>query len=377
MFQENLSPIEILKKLEIISKKKIIPGETLIFLDEVQLCPNAIKSLRYFYEKMPAIHIIAAGSLIGFALDNISIPVGRVVFKHLTPLSFQEYLINTDNIILYEYLMNHKYKESFEASIHEKATRLFKQYVSYGGMPEVLSEESNYSQEEILGNLLEAYRQDFPKYTQKNKELKYTQLVFEQIPRLIAKQFKFTQISREVKAVHLRDSIELLKKANVINLIYSTSAVDPLLGMRLDRYKLLYLDVGLMQKSCKMDFKEWLDPNSLMLINKGAIAEQVVGQEIIANSNYKRPQLFYWERSKKGSSAEIDYILELNTGVFPVEVKSDSPGTLKSMQLFLEKYPQCKQGLRVSGLNLDNQKNLLSLPAYAFGTWLRKHLYMQ
>lgn len=373
----DMDPHNILRRLELESGQRIEVSETLIFLDEAQLCPDSLLSLRYFYEKLPELHIIAAGSLIEFGLENISIPVGRVTLRHLSPLSFEEFLLNSNNELLLEELQNSDYQSPFNLTVHSKGLSLLRDYLAIGGMPAVVKsflEDRNYLKaEELQEDLIQTYFRDFPKYIKKNSEYRYVETVFNHVPQIICKQFKYSQISREIKSNYLRHGISLLVKSNLFDYIFSSQNYPLSASYNPDRYKLLFVDVGLLQRASGLSLKQWMTDDSLQLINSGQIAEQFVGQEILANSGFRRDKLFFWEKHKDGSSAEIDYLIERNGNIYPIEVKAGSTGTLKSLQHYLSMNPNVPYGIRLGTGNIERSPwRITTIPAYAWGSFLRK-----
>ena len=374
-FDSGYDPAKILRRIEALADQRLTIGRTLLFFDEVQFCPEAIISLRYFFEEMPDLHIIAAGSLLEFTIDKISIPVGRVTFRHLGPMSFEEFLFNSGNQILLDEIKEHSISMPFPEALHNKAIFLLKEYLAIGGMPQVVAsylEHQDYLRcQELLTDLLESYLKDFPKYSSKHSDLKYIDTVFSRIPHFVGNQFKFVQISRAIQSKYLRSGLDLLDKADLVKFIYKTSGIPLGANYNPQRFKLLFIDIGLMQRACDLYIARWIT-DSYNLINAGPVSEQFVGQEICANANYKREKLYYWARNKSGSSAEVDYMVEHLNGVTPVEVKAGTSGRLKSMQLLLKTNPDISEGIKVSLDNFEKDNNIQSIPLYAFGSWLEK-----
>ena len=374
-FDSGYDPAKILRRIEALADQRLTIGRTLLFFDEVQFCPEAIISLRYFFEEMPDLHIIAAGSLLEFTIDKISIPVGRVTFRHLGPMSFEEFLFNSGNQILLDEIKEHSISMPFPEALHNQAIFLLKEYLAIGGMPQVVAsylEHQDYLRcQELLTDLLESYLKDFPKYSSKHSDLKYIDTVFSRIPHLVGNQFKFVQISRDIQSKYLRSGLDLLDKADLVKFIYKTSGIPLGANYNPQRFKLLFIDIGLMQRACDLYIARWIT-DSYNLINAGPVSEQFVGQEICANANYKREKLYYWARNKSGSSAEVDYMVEHLNGVTPVEVKAGTSGRLKSMQLLLKTNPDISEGIKVSLDNFEKDNNIQSIPLYAFGSWLEK-----
>ncbi len=367
---DTLNPNEICSKLEVFLNQKIIPGKTLLFLDEIQNCPKAITALRYFKEKMENLHVIAAGSLLEFALneEQFSFPVGRVQFLYLKPLSFDEYLINIDRNNLLNFLNRCSLSEPLDSSMHELCMKHLREYFLLGGMPAVIRkfvETSSFKDcEQTLTLLLETYRNDFPKYTSKT-EYQYLQLFFEKAPGLITQQFKFSHIDQEVRSASLKRALQQLNWAGLIQTVIGTSASGiPLQAHAKDSLlKLLFLDLGLVNRSLKLDLTStW--SQDLLTINSGALAEQFVGQELLAYADpFAKEQLYFWKREKAGSSAEIDYVMQVDGKIIPIEVKAGATGSLKSLSLFMqEKKSIC--GIRISQHPLSFHQGILSVPLY-------------
>jgi predicted AAA+ superfamily ATPase len=375
-FESGYDPAKILRRIEALAGQRLTIGKTLLFFDEVQFCPEAIISLRYFFEEMPDLHIMAAGSLLEFTIEKISIPVGRVTFRHLGPMSFEEFLHNSGNQILLEEIREHPVSMPFPEALHNRAISLLKEYLAIGGMPQVVAsyiEHQDYLRcQELLADLLESYLKDFPKYSSKYSDLKYIDTVFSRVPHLVGNQFKFVQISRDIQSKYLRSGLDLLDKADLVNFIYKTSGIPLGANYNPQRFKLLFIDIGLMQRACDLNIARWIT-DSYNLINAGPVSEQFVGQEICANTNFKREKLYYWARDKSGSSAEVDYIIEHLSGVTPVEVKAGTSGRLKSMQLLLKTNPDISEGVKVSLDNFEKGNNIQSIPLYAFGSWLERN----
>ncbi len=367
---ETLKPDEILPKIEIINQQKIVPGETLLFLDEIQACPNAIIALRYFREMLPALHVMGAGSLLEFALQEkgMHMPVGRVQYLYLKPLSFQEYLQVSGNDNLLAFLETANLSEGVPSVIHEQALKLVREYMIIGGMPMVVSE---YMQNHTLRTcqeyqtlLLRTYSDDFAKYSA-SAHHKYLQRVYNQTPGLVGQQVKYSNIAEDMPSRYLKSAISDLNKADVLSTIYATavSGLPLMTHINEKKFKLLFLDVGLLKRATKLDM-ELLFNEDLLLLNRGALAEQFVGQELLAYQDaYDVPELFYWARDKKNSQAEVDYITNVDANIVPIEVKSGKTGTLKSLQLLMQE-KKLPLGLRVSEKPLEFRDNILSVPFY-------------
>ncbi len=369
---ETLQPAEINNLITTISRQPIVPGETLLFLDEVQECPNAIMALRYYKELMPELHVIAAGSLLEFVLNDeaFRMPVGRVHSLYLKPLSFKEFLMALEYHDLLQQLATASVTTVFNPAIVELLESLLQLYFIVGGMPEAVNayiQNKDFSQTKIIQlSLLNTFRNDFGKYASLAKH-KYLQRIFEKAPGLVAQHFKYSQIDPEMQSRDLKAAIETLQFAGLIYQVFASGATGLPLNALISykKYKLLFLDIGLVKASSNLDADVMLRKD-LMLVNKGDLAEQFVGQELLAYAEpYSAGQLYYWEREAKGSSAEVDYVINVGEVILPLEVKSGKTGTLKSMNYFLKNLSNSKPlGIKVSMQPLSLSDNILSIPLY-------------
>ena len=333
-------PREILTKLEFALRKPIREGRTLLFLDEIQNCPEALIALRYFKEQMPKLHVIAAGSLLEFLLreEDFSFPVGRVEFLYLRPLSFIEYLQAASPFVA-KRLLELDLKQPPSELEHTELLKWVRRYLFIGGMPSAvknsLEQDSLLDSQRVHYRILQAYESDFGKYA-KHTQHKYLHMVFQKAPALIAQVLKYRRIDEEVRSRELKPAIELLCHAGLLQRVFATTAAGLPLHAHLkdDRFKLLYLDVGLLQTITKVDANLFFD-QEIIQINSGMIAEQFVGQELLAHSPpYQNAPLLFWERIN-GGLAEVDFIVTVGSEIIPVEVKAGATGTLRSLQSFL------------------------------------------
>lgn len=364
---DSLDPVKIISKLEVTTQKSITPGKTLLFLDEIQECPRAILALRYFKEKMPELHVIGAGSLLEFALEDqkFSFPVGRVQFAYLKPLSFQEFLLASGEEKLIEFLST---ATEVPAVIHDHALNLVRQYLLVGGMPAAtkafLAKHSYTACEKIQTALLKTHQNDFGKYAPHTHHPLLQQL-FDKAPQLVGQHFQYVKVNREARSREIKRALDQLSHANLISRIYCSHANGLPLRAEINerKFKLLFLDVGLLQRTNQVESRlVWEE--DLLLINNGQLAEQFVGQELQAYSSfYDERQLFFWERAKKGSEAEIDYVISMNSHIVPIEVKAGKTGRLRSLHQFLQE-KGCPLGVRISQHPLKKEGNVLSVPLY-------------
>lgn len=367
---DSLKPRDILNRIFLNSGKSITPGKTLLFLDEIQECPNAIKALRYFKEEMPELHVIAAGSLLEFALndESISMPVGRAYYLYLKPLSFLEYLNVSSKPHLTDYLSTVTLTENIDPIVHNQLLKKLREYFVLGGMPAVIQEylrTEDLSKVQIMQNsLMNLYRDDFGKYAPKVNHL-YMRRILERAPGLIGEHFKYVKIDPEMGSRELKKALDYLVRAGLVNIVYHSNASGLPLNTFINEknFKLLMLDIGLCNAMSLLSPQLLLEED-LLLINRGALAEQFVAQELLAYQPvYIENQLFYWDRAKGSSTAEVDYVINVDDKIIPIEVKSGKTGSLRSLQLFLNEKKR-DFGIRLSLKPLSFKNRVLSIPLY-------------
>jgi predicted AAA+ superfamily ATPase len=371
IFEKDLKPERIVRELSLIVGKRITPGKTLLFLDEIQEVPLAISALRYFYEEMPSLHVIAAGSLLDFTLEKVGLPVGRVTSLYMYPLSWVEFLLAKKEDLLFSALFESSLKNPLSEVIHKKLLSILGEYFAMGGMPEVVSTWINTSDPyrcfKVQQDLADTYKQDFQKYSKKH-QVKYIEILFEQIPRQLGKKFKFFEIPGEYRKRDLTPCLELLIKGNVAHSIYHTSAQGLPLGaeININSFKTLFLDIGLAQRMLGLNLKEWFLNPIDAFINQGPIVEAFVGQEILAYADpFQKQALYYWHREMPASQAEVDYIIQQKSNIIPIEVKSGTTGRLKSLHEFFKTHPTTSYAIRFSGHNYSQYEKIHSYPLYA------------
>jgi predicted AAA+ superfamily ATPase len=377
IFKTDLKPGRIIRDLSLLIQTRIIPGETLLFLDEIQEAPEAITALRYFFELMPKLHVIAAGSLLEFQIEKIGLPVGRVSIMYMQPLSFREFLTadrNDDYLPVIDATFENA---TINRAIHNRLLKILGEYIAIGGMPEAVNcwIETGEFQEcrQIHQSLIETYRQDFHKYS-KRHQIKYLDRLFNEVPNMLGRKFKFSSISGECRKRELDPALDLLQQAGIVHKIWHSPGHGlPLgAGMNYNRFKVLFLDIALSQTVLHMDMVRWILNPREQIINKGAIAESFAGLELIAGADVSiKPQLFYWHREARSSNAEIDYLTVINSMVIPVEIKSGKEGTLKSMRMFLDTHPDSPYGIRFYGGMPHSSNNIRSLPLYCVASQFR------
>lgn len=363
-FSSELSPEKILNYIES-HTGRISPGRTLLFIDEIQACPRAITALRYFYEELPELHVVAAGSMLEFAFEQISVPVGRIQHLHLQPMTFYEFLPAVGKELLAERMMEHPREQSggFLQAIHEQ----LRYYFFVGGMPEaVLAYRENRSlldAYEVHAEIVSSYREDFAKY---RPAVDHTCLdtIFQNVARSVGQQIVYTRLYPHASGNTNHRAFDLLCRAKLLSQIKSTNPSGFPLGLDKKRFKAFVVDIGVMQHLCGTQPSMAVEQNDLLSIYRGQLAEQFVAQEFLA---WHEEELHYWSRTARSANAEVDFIAIKDGKIYPVEVKSGPAGRLKSLHLCLKTYPNCEQGwvLRDGPYEELPEQKLVFWPLYA------------
>ncbi len=368
-FEGNLDPRKILSFLEL-AVGPIRAGNTLLFFDEIQACPRTIMALRYFYEQMPELHVVAAGSLLEFAFGEISIPVGRVQYLYIQPMTFYEYLLAIGKDPMARASLANP--ADVDGTVQQMILDELRSYFYIGGMPECVKtwrdSESMLSAFQVQSEILDSYRDDFAKYLPRIN-ITCLDSVFLNVSKSVGEQLKYTRLSRGYSGQTNHKAFDLLVKARVIHKIPSCDPSGLPLGATANpkKFKAAMLDVGLLQRLCQVPVEQELQHENLLAMYRGKLAEQFVAQELLAWHNL---ELFYWSREARGSSAEVDYLVVKKGSIYPVEVKSGSGGSLRSLHLMLEKYSNCSHGLVLYSGTYERrlEQKLEFLPLYAVAT---------
>jgi len=378
VFEKHSNPRLICEELSTLYEEPLKAGKTLLFLDEIQACVDAISALRYFFEQMPELHVIAAGSLLEFALQRIpSYAVGRIRSVYMYPFSFEEFLVAQKRSLLLQKLMAASPENPVSDEIHEELSLLFLRFLVIGGMPEVVAKYavtgSLLDCQNILDDLTQAFFIDFAKYKQRVPVIRLED-VFSSIIAQTGHKFSYSQSVSSAMHVHanhvqIKESIDLLKMAGLVYSATHSSADDlPLSAQMNPRYrKLMIFDTGIYQRFLRLDLSGILLDNKIEQVNKGALAEMFAGIELVKTQNNRIPaELYYWQREKSGSTAEVDYIVPIGQEIIPVEVKAGTKGAMQSLFLFL-KEKQRPYGIRCSMENFGTFQNIKIFPLYAAG----------
>lgn len=371
VFERSSDPKQICDELSLIYDMPIVPGKTLLFLDEIQSCIPAISSLRFFYEDYPEQHIIAAGSLLEFALEELpSFGVGRIRSLFLYPFSFDEYLRAMGMNLLADAVQKSSPEKPFSNAVHDKCKQELIRFILIGGMPEVVA---MYAQggtllecQKVLDDLTFSLYDDFSKYKERVPSARLRE-VFASVIHQTGGKFTYSQASQGSNHWQIKESVGLLELAGIVYPVTHTSANGlPLAAeMNTKHRKFLVFDTGIYQRFLKLDLGQLLTAKSMEQVNKGALAELFVGLELLKSAPSNSPILLhYWQREKPGSNAEVDYVVQCNADIVPIEVKSGTKGSMQSMFQFLSE-KEYAYGIRCSMENFGIYQNVKIYPLYA------------
>ena len=342
IFEYNLESKRIISELELVLNKKITAEKDLLFFDEIQECPKAIMSLRYFYEEIPKLHVIAAGSLLEFALKDISFPVGRMQMLQMYPMNFEEYLIANGKDLWAEEIT--QAENQLSDTVTELINNEMYNYFIIGGMPECvsafLSTGSILEAIHIQTDLIATYRQDFSKYSG-HADKRCLNSVLSAVAQRTGEQIKYSKLDENYTNPTIRKAFELLETARLFSKVRATSPAGMPLGASASekKFKSVFLDIGLMSNFCGFYSDKTINKKRFTSAYKGKMAEQFVGQELRFTRDR---ELYYWSRDARGSTAETDYLIEKEGEIIPVEVKSGKSGRLTSLHLLMESFPNIK-----------------------------------
>jgi uncharacterized protein len=373
-----------LREIEALSGIPVSTPGAILFLDEIQSTPHALQLLRYLYEEKKELPVIAAGSLLEFTLadHSFSMPVGRIEYMHLGPMTFTEFILAAEPALT-RYIQDFSMTSPLPAAAHEKLKKEQRKYVFTGGMPEAVQVwcESGSLKEvgDVHRSIAETYEDDFSKYA-RSHQLVLMQRVFRTIPRIVGNKVKYSNISREHPSGKIKEILDLLTKAKICHKVYHShcSGLPRNTDIKDTVYKLLFMDIGLMNHICGNDWTYLQAVPDRDLVNEGAIAEQFIGQHLLTAPDFP-PSLHYWVRQARTANAEIDYVTSHGPWIIPVEVKSGKSGSLKSLQQFVTKknislavrFDLNPPGLQKTAHRITTEKGvetagytLLSLPLY-------------
>ena len=377
LFRESISMEEFKDIVQIKFSQTLIPGETLVFLDEIQNSPCLIKLLRFFYELMPELHVIASGSLLDVIIERegFSFPVGRVEFAYMYPLDFFEFLEAKKETELLEYLKNISLEKKIPDGLHQKALKQFYEYTMIGGMPEIVqayaANRDIHALSSLYASLLTGYCEDVYKYSSL-ANAKYLHYVIEKAPLYAGTTITYDKFGdSHFRSREMGQAFSTLEKAMLLYQSWATKSVEiPLIEQFKRPRKLLFLDVGLVnyQMGIQEDFLKLRELDDLY---RGRIAEQVAGQNILTQFMHGLPKVLYWAREKTEGIAEVDFCLQHKGTIIGIEVKSGTVNKLKSLFSFAQAVknsrliriysgPLKKEEIKIAGTSV----RLLSFPFY-------------
>lgn len=387
---EHADPAVVVRNVEAWAGRAVVPAGALLFIDEIQAAPSLLAKLRWFAEELPSLPVIAAGSLLDFALADASysMPVGRIGYLYVEPLGFEEYLRAVDELPLLERLGELSLDAPLPQLLHQRALSRLREYALIGGMPRAIESWSHRQSwldvSRVQQDLLTTYRDDFARYAGRVPPARLDR-VLSAVPRLLSRKFKYNEVDPDARAAAVRQALDLTIKARLCHPVQATHATGTPLGaeVRERTFKVIMGDVGLASAALGLAPHEAIRDERL--VHEGGLAEQLVGQALRASEPFfLDPALYYWTREKASSSAEVDYVIPHGSTVVPVEVKAGATGTMRSLHLFM-----ALRGLNLavrfdarppSLVEVDTQTSagraayrLLSLPTYLagqLGRWL-------
>ena len=357
----------VISKLELFYGEKIIPGKTLIFFDEIQANERALTSLKYFCEDAPEYHIVAAGSLLGIAInrENYSFPVGKVQMVNMYPLSFKEFLLAIGRENLIEEIQKHfDNDERMDKDIHELCLELYRTYLVVGGMPEVvqtyLIEQKKIAAIDVQAEILSSYERDMTKYADNSLSNRIIS-TFDSIPVQLAKdnqKFQYKVISKGGTSGVFGEAILWLKNSGIVNQVYKVTPELPLeMHKDLASFKLYMSDVGLFVNKARYPLYQIDLSQQPTMIAMGPLTEHYVANEL----RIKGYELYYWESNGK---AELDFMIQKDVDIVPIEVKTSTHTKSRSLDLYMKTYAP-RYAIRISEKNFGLENNIKSVPLYA------------
>ena len=383
-FQESDNVKKILDSIVLAKGVSFKEGQKLLlFIDEIQEKPETIALLRYFYEELNHIYVVAAGSLLELALGKVSkMPVGRIQNLHMHPLNFDEYITNQGNEPLLKAFQNIPISEAAHHILMEK----FHQYCILGGMPEVVGQyfENNDAStlNEVYKNIWTTYKSDIEKYGENQTERRIIRHLLETAPYYLDERIKFQNFGNSnYRSREVSEAFRSLDAVGIIRLIFPTTSIEPPLKLDFKKSpRMQFLDIGIVNNVRKIQ-SELLRLNDLSEAYRGALIPQVIYQELISLNNTAVEKPTFWVRDKTQSSAEVDLVIEHKSKIIPIEIKSGSTGSLKSLHQFINRSPHAF-AVRIFGGKLSIQQHttpegkpyhLLNLPYY-LGTKLYDYI---
>lgn len=339
---ETLDVARILLELELVLRRPVGREPGILFLDEIQAVPQALAALRYFHEDRPDLPVVAAGSLLEFALADFpaSMPVGRIDFHHLGPVSYLEFVEAVEGAGMTDFVRSWKAREPWPATVHAALSNRLRDYLVAGAMPEaaaLFAQTQDIQQVQVVHrSILETYREDFGKYS-KGAETEKIRRLFDAVPPSIGQKMRWNRVNPSWKSTDLRKAFEQLERAGVVVGVRHTDGTGVPLGATAsdDVFKTLFLDGSLAQTAMGLPPLSLEVFRGARFVNEGVLAEQFAGQHLRFLRPGQRPELHYWLREGKSGNAEVDFLIQVDDRVVPVEVKSGAEGSMRSLHQFM------------------------------------------
>lgn len=379
VFLPDRDPRRILGELEVKLHQPIRSGETLLFFDEIQECPEAIECLRYFYEELPAQHVIAAGSLLEFALQEIGAPVGRVEYAWMYPLSFSEFLAATGRgslaarIPVFDARDPSLQRYTLAPALTDEAYRALREYMIVGGMPEAVltfvDTGSYLKVDDVLDQIAVSFFDDIRKYARGDKQIHNVGQVLRRMFRFVGQEITYSTLGDGDAGPRTAKSVQLLEQAMLCHRVKAASPSSlPMAASGSDKhFKVILLDIGLGRRMANLDASDLAHGSDFLSAYEGRAAEQFVGQNLLAETGQgsEGRALFCWIRAQKSAKAEVDYLIARQGRIIPVEVKKGATGRLRSLIQCMKDHPSIKLAVCLRHVERAEQSDgILFLPLY-------------
>ena len=367
IFKTNFDIKRIVFELNLALNTTIDTTKDLLFFDEIQACPEALGSLRYFYEEMPNLHLIAAGSLLDFEFRNQPFPVGRIETMNLYPLSFYEFLIARNKANLVQ-LLDMDFKE-----VPQETQTFFEEdfnlYLIVGGMPEAVKyfiDTNDFNGvKKIQDDLIYSYQQDFKKY-QPAVNTDCLLDILENCTKFIGNQIIYTKLSQRFTSPTIKKGVDVLRTARLLQSIQNVSVSNLPIVASGKQFKLFFLDIGLLLRISNLDYRDLYLKKELSVAFQGMLSEQFVAQQLIVQNE---KQLYYWARNESGASSEVDFVVLQDSKIIPVEVKAGKSGSLKSLHYLLDHNPDVEKAIVFSLAKKGIENKINFVPIYWAGIY--------
>ncbi len=367
IFKTNFDIKRIVFELNLALNTTIDITKDLLFFDEIQACPEALGSLRYFYEEMPNLHLIAAGSLLDFEFRNQPFPVGRIETLNLYPLSFYEFLIARNKVNLVQ-LLDMDFKE-----VPQETQTFFEEdfnlYLIVGGMPEAVKyfiDTNDFKGvKKIQDDLIYSYQQDFKKY-QPAVNTDCLLDILENCTKFIGNQIIYTKLSQRFTSPTIKKGVDVLRTARLLQSVQNVSVSNLPIVASGKQFKLFFLDIGLLLRISNLDYRDLYLKKELSVAFQGMLSEQFVAQQLIVQNE---KQLYYWARNESGASSEVDLVVLQDSKIIPVEVKAGKSGSLKSLHYLLDHNPNIEKAIVFSLAKKGIANKVNFVPIYWAGIY--------